>query len=221
MAWRCSAASNTELVANLHKHGLCKTESVLEALRATDRQHYAPSSAYEDAPQYIGHGATISAPHMHAWALELLSSVLDRPRAAVLDVGCGSGYLTACLHRMVAPRGGTTVAIDYLPALVEMTRENLHKDDAALADAIKLHVGDGWKGSLQDGPFDAIHVGAAADGLPQALVDQLRPGGRMIIPVGPQDGDQHLFQYDKDTEGKLTSKIITGVRYVPLVRAHS
>mmetsp|Transcript_2134 Transcript_2134/g.4904 ORF Transcript_2134/g.4904 Transcript_2134/m.4904 type:complete len:230 (-) Transcript_2134:172-861(-) len=221
MAWRCSAASNAELVANLHKNGLCKSDEVIKAMQATDRMFYAPNNPYEDSPQHIGFKATISAPHMHAWALEILAPVLQRAHANVLDVGCGSGYLTACFHRMVSPRGGRAVGIDYLPDLVKLARENLEHDDPHFVQAIPLHVGDGWKGSPQDGPFDAIHVGAAAASLPTALLEQLKPGGIMVIPIGPAGKNQELWRYEKDNQGKVSSRVITGVVYVPLVRTSS
>merc|ERR1719375_58127 len=133
-------------------------------MRSVDRGQFVPenlmSAAYEDRPLQIGHGATISAPHMHGMALELLSPAL-RPGARVLDVGCGSGYLCAALAHMVGP-DGLVVGIDYLSALVDLARKNLSRahGDLLASGRLKLLRGDGWAGSPDHAPFDAIHVGA-------------------------------------------------------------
>ncbi|KAF9419448.1 hypothetical protein BGZ94_009398, partial [Podila epigama] len=104
MAWTCSGNSNAELVNLLQKASLITQPTVKRAMLAVDRGNYSRFNPYEDAPQTIGYGATISAPHMHAAALESLSSFLF-PGAKVLDVGSGSGYLTVCMAEMVGPKG--------------------------------------------------------------------------------------------------------------------
>merc|ERR1719321_861530 len=152
---------------------------------ATDRGDYAPQDAYSDRPQSIGMAATISAPHMHALALDLLVDHL-KPGARVLDVGSGSGYLCACMARMVGP-SGLVIGVDHLSPLVELAVTNIKKADADLLDAqLAILHGDGWKGCPDDAPFDCIHVGAAAESIPASLLEQLKPGGRMVIPVGRQ-----------------------------------
>ncbi|CAM9769555.1 unnamed protein product [Phaeothamnion confervicola] len=103
--WSCSGSSNRELVANLWKSGIITRQAVRDAMLQTDRRHYAPIDPYYDSPQPIGHHATISAPHMHAHALELLADVLPATGARVLDVGCGSGVLLAMLARLTGPTG--------------------------------------------------------------------------------------------------------------------
>merc|ERR1719217_1669778 len=100
------------MVRRLKARGVVTADAVEKAMLATDRCNYAPRDAYADQPQPIGHNATISAPHMHAHALELLADFLT-PGARALDVGCGSGYLCACMAEMVGP-SGLVVGIDYL-----------------------------------------------------------------------------------------------------------
>jgi protein-L-isoaspartate(D-aspartate) O-methyltransferase len=221
--WLCGASSNAALVSNLRSAGLIQSQAVFEAMVGTDRAHYVPKAsravAYEDSPQPIGWQATISAPHMHAMALELLEPVLRGPSPRVLDVGSGSGFLCACLQRLTAARGGRVFGIEYIEPLCQVSRSNLAADSPAVAAAVHIESGDGWQGLPACGPFDAIHVGAAAVQIPDGLVTQLKPGGRMVIPVGPRDGEQVLLQLDKSADGlSCSQKVITGVRYVPLVK---
>jgi len=207
--------SHEELLHRLRERGLVRSQAVWEAMLAVDRGGYAPSLPYVDAPQVIGHGATISAPHMHAHSLELLAGHL-KPGACALDVGCGSGFLCACMARMVG-RDGHVIAIERLSPLVDLAAANVAKTDSDLLDGrLLIMQGDGWKGSANHAPFDAIHVGAAAATVPVALQEQLRPGGRMVIPVGTQA--QEFIQIDKELDGSLTKRVLMSVRYVPLVK---
>ncbi|OCH86136.1 Pcmt1-prov protein [Obba rivulosa] len=219
MAWRCSGLTNAELVKNMMEAGLIHSERVLAAMTKVDRAHYVRSknAAYEDSPQYIGHGATISAPHMHAHAVENLLPFL-RPGARVLDVGSGSGYLCAVLHHLVSDgANGKVVGIEHIPELAEWSKENLRRDGlgSALDDGrIEIIAGDGRKGYPSASPYNAIHVGAAAPTLPTPLVDQLAKPGRMFIPVGTLA--QEILQVDKDSKGNITTESLMDVMYVPL-----
>ncbi|KXN84050.1 Protein-L-isoaspartate(D-aspartate) O-methyltransferase [Leucoagaricus sp. SymC.cos] len=212
MAWRCTGKTNTELVQNMNKQGIFHADRVAKAMTAVDRANYVlnKSSAYEDSPQGIGHGATISAPHMHAYASEHLLPYLH-PSAKVLDVGSGSGYLTAVFHHLVGP-SGKVVGIDHIPELVDWSVTNLRQDGLGKAlekKQIEMVAGDGRKGYPSGGPYDAIHVGAAAPSLPQELVDQLASPGRMFIPIGSYI--QYIEQVDKDEHGNVTTKRVMGV----------
>ncbi|THH12273.1 hypothetical protein EW146_g7771 [Bondarzewia mesenterica] len=185
-------------------------------MRRVDRANYVlyKTDAYLDSPQTIGHGATISAPHMHAYAADCLLPFL-RPGARVLDVGSGSGYLSAVFHHLVSSdeKKGKVVGIEHIPQLVEWSKYNLRTDGlgGALSDGqILMVVGDGRLGYPEGGPYDAIHVGAASPVLPQHLVDQLSRPGRMFIPVG--EYMQTVLQVDKHEDGSVTEKELYDVR---------
>ncbi|KAH8831237.1 Pcmt1-prov protein [Flagelloscypha sp. PMI_526] len=229
MAWRCSGQTNKELISNMRKASILTSDTVATAMKFTDRANYVrfPQSAYEDSPQTIGHGATISAPHMHAYACEHLLPYLSNPGGSrVLDIGSGSGYLSAVLWRLVSeaaatgePSNAKVVGIEHIPQLTEWSKDNLRKDglEEEMKDRrIIMMAGDGRLGFQEGGPYQAIHVGAAAPVVPQALIDQLASPGRMFIPVGADGGEQYIYHYDKDAQGNLTTTRIMGVRYVPL-----
>jgi len=220
MSWRCSGTTNQELISNLQRFGRI-SERVREAFLKVDRAHFSPTEPYADAPQWIGYDATISAPHMHASAAEALLEFLN-PGSKVLDVGCGSGYLTAVLAHLVAP-GGQVVGLEHIPQLCTLSQRNLRKDGTThgrmLEDGgIKIVKGDGRLGYPEGGPYDAIHVGAAADEIPKPLLDQLKAPGRMFIPV--EEGySQYIYQVDKDKDGNVKKLKKEGVMYVPLTDA--
>ncbi|PSR77787.1 hypothetical protein PHLCEN_2v7710 [Hermanssonia centrifuga] len=153
MAWRSSGTSSVELVSNMAKNGMIESEQVSTAMCRADRANYVldKAAAYEDSPQYIGYDATISAPHMHAHAVQNLLPFL-KPGNRVLDVGSGSGYLVAVLHHLVSESPdtpGKVVGIEHIPELVKFSVENLKKDglgDALKDGIIEMLAGDGRKG---------------------------------------------------------------------------
>ncbi|PSC68503.1 L-isoaspartate(D-aspartate) O-methyltransferase [Micractinium conductrix] len=210
------------LVDHLRTEGVVKSREVESVLRRVDRAHYVDRGiphayAYQDSPLPIGYHETISAPHMHATCLELLRDHL-KPGARVLDVGSGSGYLSAAMGLMVGETG-KVVGIEKHPELAALSVSNVRRDHPELLDggAVQLRAGNVLGDVLErEEGFDAIHVGAAASSLPDILVRKLNPGGRMVIPVGPQWEYQVMQVVDKDREGQVKKHNLMHVRYVPL-----
>lgn len=216
-AWQARAGSNDELVDQLKEYGIIQSDRVEQAMRAVDRGRYSrdPLQAYKDNPHSIGHGATISAPHMHAYCLEWLKDVV-KPGSRVLDVGSGSGYLTACFAAMCEGKC-SVLGVDIIPELVDFASDNVKNDHPEYLEsgAVKLQHADGWQ-AISDKQFDAIHVGAAAATLPEALVNALANGGKMVIPLGQYE--QKLVMVSKDAHGAITQHALLDVMYVPLVK---
>ncbi|KAK1289857.1 Protein-L-isoaspartate O-methyltransferase [Acorus calamus] len=208
---------NKALVEHLQHYGVIKSRKVTEVMEKIDRGLFVPEGnpAYVDSPMQIGYNATISAPHMHGTCLELLEEHL-KSGMHVLDVGSGTGYLTACFAMMVGPQG-RAVGVEHIPELVASSIENLKKSAAApllKEGSLSVHVADGRLGWSELAPYDAIHVGAAAPEIPQPLIEQLKPGGRMVIPVG--NIFQDLQVVNKKADGSISVRSETSVRYVPL-----
>eukprot|EP00586_Coscinodiscus_wailesii_P000205 CAMPEP_0172481066 /NCGR_PEP_ID=MMETSP1066-20121228/6617_1 /TAXON_ID=671091 /ORGANISM="Coscinodiscus wailesii, Strain CCMP2513" /LENGTH=280 /DNA_ID=CAMNT_0013242977 /DNA_START=29 /DNA_END=871 /DNA_ORIENTATION=+ len=239
-AWTCHGRTHKELIEKLTSAQIVTSKAVRDCLLRVDRANYVLNKevAYDDTPQPIGYGQTISAPHMHAHVLEELLPTLTQVQnqdpsvnLSILDVGCGSGYLTACLGRLVDkanPLGfhGKVWGIDVVPELVDLTKTNMKKADNDLLESgvVDINLGDGWKGLPSHAPFHIIHVGAAAETFPKNLMMQLALGGTMVVPVGPVNSHQYLYRVDRlkvstnFQESDYTIKQLLGVRYVPLVR---
>ena len=211
-----SAKSMKELCDSLIKKGYIKDKRVYNAMMEVDRADFSPMSPYSDRPQSIKYNVTISAPHMHAYCLEVLKNHLKEGGKA-LDIGFGSGYLTVAMSKMMGDKG-VAVGIEHIEELCEFARENISKHHKNLLDTKKVVLikGDGRLGYKNLGPYDCIHVGAAALKLPQPLIDQLDFSGRLVIRVGSQIDGQYIYIIDKDKNGKISTRKELSVRYVPL-----
>ena len=182
---------------------------VLAAMEEVPRELFVPPDlrrrAYDDAALPIGAGQTISQPYMVARILEELGLDGDE---RVLDVGTGSGYQAAVLSRLAQE----VHTIERIPELAEQARRNL---EAVGIDNVEIHVGDGSLGDPEHAPFDGIAVAAAAPGFPKALYEQLRVGGRLVVPVGRRQG-QRLEVIVRSPEGPAVIRSVP-CRFVPLV----
>lgn len=186
------------------------TERVLAAMRTVPRHVFVPerrrAHAYRDGPLPIGHGQTISQPYIVGKMTELLDlEVGDK----VLEIGTGSGYQAAVLGQLTPE----VYTIEIIKALAERSDEDL--DTQGYTD-IRRRRGDGYFGWEEAGPFDAIIVTAAAGHIPPPLWEQLKPGGRMVIPVGGPYEVQRLILLRKTEEGKRRSRTVMAVRFVPM-----
>jgi protein-L-isoaspartate(D-aspartate) O-methyltransferase len=187
-----------------------KDPAVLRAMRAVPRHAFVPDavrvSAYDDRPLAIGEEQTISQPYIVALMTELARV---RPDSRVLEVGTGSGYQAAVLAE-ITPH---VWSIEIVPELARRARATL---DALGYGRVRTRTGDGYAGWPEEGPFDAIVVTAAPDHVPQPLVDQLAPGGRMVIPVGR--GVQSLAVLTRTPDG-VAREDVAPVRFVPMTGA--
>jgi protein-L-isoaspartate(D-aspartate) O-methyltransferase len=196
------------LLAELRRH--VRDERVLEALRATPRDRFVPPEAireaWENIPLPIGSGQTISQPLVVARMCELLELRGDE---RVLDVGTGSGWHAAILARLAAH----VWTIEVHASLAELAADRIA---ACGIENVEVLIGDGACGLREEAPFDAINVAAAAGGsLPQPLLEQLAPGGRLVAPVG--GSDQRLVLAHRDAAGAVHVRELERVRFVPLV----
>ncbi len=184
----------------------------LAAMTKVPRHRFVPPSqernAYDNRPLPIGHGQTISQPFIVA----LMTDLLDlKPGDKVLEIGTGSGYQAAVLAELARE----VYTIEIVEPLAQEATARL----ATLGYRnVYTRSGDGYQGWPERAPFDAIMVTAGALEVPPALVAQLKPGGRLVIPVGPQWSGQSLLVIEKDVGGKTTTRNVLAVRFVPLTR---
>lgn len=183
----------------------------LDALQSVPRHEFVPDEhverAYGDHPLPIGYGQTISQPYIVAYMTELLEL---EPGQKVLEVGTGSGYQAAVLAALEC----RVFTVEIFEALATQAHERLGRLGY---DSVSVRHGDGHFGWEQEAPFEAIVVTAAAGYIPPALVEQLAPGGRMVIPVGSVYGVQNLVLVNKDADGEVTTRTLVPVRFVPML----
>ena len=201
-----------ELVRGLRGMGYVKSEGVEETMLKVDRAIFVPEKmkryAYLDSPLEIGHGQTISAPHMVAIMLEVLKPLRgDR----ILEIGTGSGYNAALLGTMVGDKG-RVFTVERVGALAALASENMGR---AGVHNVEVIVGDGSLGYGKAGPYDGVVVACGAPQLPPSLMDQTRIGGKIVIPIGSHNF-QTLYMFTRD-EGGLKRKSFGDVLFVPLI----
>jgi protein-L-isoaspartate(D-aspartate) O-methyltransferase len=211
------AARRADMVAEVRAHAPNEARldrDVLAVMAKVPRHAFVPASqlrhAYENRPLAIGHGQTISQPYIVA-----LMTTLARPRrdSVVLEIGTGSGYQAAVLAEMV----DRVYSIEIIEPLGKQAALRLR---ALGYDNVHTRIGDGYYGWPQAGPFDAIVVTAAASSVPPPLLAQLKPGGRMVIPVGSSFFTQTLMLVEKDAAGRVRTRQVLPVRFVPLTGGH-
>jgi protein-L-isoaspartate(D-aspartate) O-methyltransferase len=183
-------------------------ERVLAAMRKVPREEFVPeqlrAESYADQPLPIGYDQTISQPYIVAFMTEELR---PQPQDRVLEIGTGSGYQAAILAELAAEVYSIEI-IEPLAKTAEAALQRLGYKN------VHVKVGDGYKGWIEHAPFDAVIVTCAPDHVPKPLIDQLKEGGRMIIPVGPP-GDQELYLLAKEN-GELRQRAVSPVRFVPM-----
>ena len=189
-----------------------RNPAVLRVMRETPRHEFMPVEtrqfAYEDRPVPIGAGQTISQPSLVAFMTQALDV---RKEHRVLEIGTGSGYQAAVL----SPLAGEVYTIEIVPSLARSAAEVLQRLGYR---NVFPREGNGYAGWPEKAPFDRIILTAAPPELPQALVDQLKPGGKLVAPVGPTAEEQELVVVEKSRSGKISRRSVLPVRFVPMVQ---
>lgn len=188
------------------------SERVVAALRKVERHRFVPpalvAQAYDNRPLPIGAGQTISQPFIVALMTDLMAL---QPRDKVLEVGTGSGYQAAVLAEIAA-------AVHSIEIVEPLGRAAARALTSAGYHNVLTRLSDGYAGWPEHAPFDAIIVTAAAPRVPQPLLDQLKPGGRLVIPLGDPTAGQQLCVIEKDTRGATAQRTVLDVRFVPFTR---
>jgi protein-L-isoaspartate(D-aspartate) O-methyltransferase len=199
-----------EFQLGLRRRGI-SDQAVLRAMDEVPREHFVAAEftdrAYADQALPIACGQTISQPYVVAYMTEQLDV---GPAHSVLEIGTGSGYQAAVLSRLVRE----IISIERYRTLAEAARNRIKTLGYA---NVALIVGDGLAGAPEHAPFDRIIVTAAAEEMPNGLVDQLANGGKMLLPLGPRHGNQHIIRLTKSASGEIGRENLIAVRFVPLL----
>jgi protein-L-isoaspartate(D-aspartate) O-methyltransferase len=189
------------------------SERVVSSMRQTPRDLFVPESsavyAWENRPLGIGYGQTISQPFIVALMTELLET---SPEQKVLEIGTGSGYQAAVLSGLV----NAVYSIEIVPQLAAEAAARLTELGY---DNVQVRAGDGWHGWPEAAPFDGIIVTAVAEVIPPKLIEQLKPGGRIVIPLGPAYGGQQLVVATRQADGSMEQRDVLPVQFVPFTRS--
>jgi len=189
--------------------------ALLAAFRAVPREAFVPtgfeSAAYADAPLPIGSGQTISQPYIVALTIDAAEI---GPRDKVLEIGAGSGYAAAVIGQIATE----VVAVERLRELMALAAERMERLGYR---NVRIIEGDGTCGCPEEAPFDAIVAAASGSHVPQVLLDQLKPGGRIVMPIGEPNAIQHLVKLTKRADGTLEQRELGAVRFVPLIGEHA
>ncbi len=187
------------------------SDRVMRAMQEVPRDRFVPdhmkAAAFDNGPLPIGHGQTISQPYIVALMSDLLDSAPDH---TVLEIGTGSGYQTAILSLLCRE----VYSVEVIPELSQLAARQLH---SLGYQNVHLRSGDGYQGWPEHAPYDGIIVTAAAPFIPEALFEQLRPGGRLVIPVGQPFMHQELMVVAKDEQAQRHTSSVLGVAFVPMV----
>ena len=202
-----------EFQLTLRRRGI-SDQAVLRAMDAVPREHFVTAdfaeSAYADQALPIACGQTISQPYVVAYMTEQLEV---RPEHKVLEVGTGSGYQAAILSQLARE----VISIERYRTLADAARDRLKTLGYA---NVTVRTGDGMAGAADEAPFDRIIITAAAEDVPEALLDQLAEEGKMVLPLGPRGGTQHIVKLTKTADGLLRQHLIA-VRFVPLLHGQA
>jgi len=190
------------------------SERVLRAIESVRRERFVPDGAqpyaYENVPLAIGHGQTISQPFIVALMTDLLE---PEPGDRMLEIGTGSGYQAAVLAELV----DEVYTIEIIPELAQTASARL---ESLGYDNVRVKAGDGWHGWPEAAPFDGIIVTAVDEQVPPRLLEQLAPGGRLVLPLGPSMGGQMLSVISRNAEGETARDDVLPVQFVPLTGEH-
>jgi protein-L-isoaspartate(D-aspartate) O-methyltransferase len=214
-----------KLIENLTKDGVLRSSKVIKAIRSIPREKFLPENMQSygavDTPLPIGFGQTASAPHMVSIMNEALQLEIGH---RVLEVGAGSGWHAATIAETIAPSDaprsnwGHVYTVVIIQDLAEYARKNIMK--VGYGDRVTIVCADGSMGYPEKAPYDRVVVTAAAPDIPRPLLEQLKPNGVMLIPVGSASLFQNLVRVTKKSDGKIEEENLGGVAFVPLTGHH-